>query len=563
MESKSSADIHSFDYLVILHASLTDEEIPNKDFSQLDPYTIADMKIPHIVNLGWAIYSIKEKKLSDDRQVLIKYHKYAQLSDLTKKRTNISDYELGRKGVSLGEALRLLNSDICMNYLMKSKTICITTFGSDLIQKILPLNAREVGIKLQHYLYTYFDICSDFWKFYYPSCEDPRKLENLKKMDDYLAFLKLASTPLDSNILKVEIRTLARIINKMNDEGFIYSQPKVLNTNHQLINGEKAKTDVKVYKKWNNFIRSKSPEPFRNPLKAYFIRLRGLPYLSREPEIIEFLRGIRVYKEDICCMYDLDGKFSGEAYIQLHNEADMKEALSYNLSEMGDRYIEIFETNENEFNKAKVSKKITVPNLQDSPWAALFNEKYGIVKMRGLPYSSTESDIRDFFKNLTILRDGIKRTIVNGKASSECYVFFETKEEASLAMSFNNDRIGSRFIELFPATPREFHSWMTVNFGESGAINPKDHLPNIPTDKRRCCLVARGLPFNCQKADIQRFFDGFKMGDNDIHLLPGQNGKFSGDAVICFEDEIEAEKAMKLKNLCYLENRYIELMEYR
>lgn len=563
METSTASDIHSFDYLVILHAGLTDEPIPGPDFNPSDPIMMADVKCPHIVNFGWAIYSIKEKKLSDVNHCLIKYHKYSQLTEQTKKRNMIADFDMGRKGISLGEALKQLNSELCMNYFMKNKTVCAATFGEDLIQKILPHNCKEISIKPQHYFYTYFDIVNDFRKFYYPSMEDPRKIENLKKMDDYLSFLKLAPTPSDPNILKVEIRTLARIINKMNDEGFVFCNPKVLNFNFKPMNDETVPKEVKVFKKWSSYIRSRSPEAFRNPFRTYFIRLRGLPYLAREPEIIEFLRGVRVYKEDICCMYDMDGKFTGEAYVQLHNEADMKEAMSFNLSELGERYIEIFETNENEFNKAKNSKKVSLPNIQDCPWAHLCNEKYGIVKMRGLPYSSTESDIRDFFKGLFIIKDGIKRTVVNGKASSECYVFFESREEANFSLSFNNDKIGSRFIELFPATLREFHSWMTVNFGDSGPSYSRDFLPNLNVEKRRCTLIAKGLPYNCQKNEIQKFFNEFKIPESEINLLSGPNGKFSGEAMVTFEDELEAERAMKTKNLSYLENRYIELMEYR
>jgi RNA recognition motif-containing protein len=329
------------------------------------------------------------------------------------------------------------------------------------------------------------------------------------------------------------------------------------------MNQESTK-DVKVHKKWTTFIRSRSPEPFRNPNKKFFIKLRGLPYLSREPEIIEFFRGIRVYKEDICLLFDMDGKFSGEAYVQLHNEPDWQEALTFNLNNIGERYIEIFDTNENEFNKAKTSKKVTLSNHQDCPWAYLCQEKFGIIKLRGLPYSSTESDIRAFFKKLTIVHDGIKRNFVSGRASSECYVVFETKEEASIAMSFNNDKMGSRFIEIFPATIREFHTWMTVNHGEFGHTYTKENYPVIPAEKRRSTIVARGLPYNCQKVDLQKFFHGFRLAESDIHLLAGGGyGKFLGEALVIFEDELEMEKALKAKNLTYLENRYIELTEYR
>lgn len=45
----------------------------------------------------------------------------------------------------------------------------------------------------------------------------------------------------------------------------------------------------------------------------------------------------------------------------------------------------------------------------------LLKESNGIVKLRGLPYSATEEDIRSFFKGKNIVVGGIKRAVVGGK----------------------------------------------------------------------------------------------------------------------------------------------------
>ena len=45
-----------------------------------------------------------------------------------------------------------------------------------------------------------------------------------------------------------------------------------------------------------NYVRARSPSPFRNPTRGSFIRLKGLPQQSTYYEIIEFMRGIR-YRE--------------------------------------------------------------------------------------------------------------------------------------------------------------------------------------------------------------------------------------------------------------------------
>lgn len=67
------------------------------------------------------------------------------------------------------------------------------------------------------------------------------------------------------------------------------------------------------------------------------------------------MRGIRLYKEDIAFNYDGEGKFTGEVYLRLNSENDKHEAMNFNLGELEKCYIEIFETNENDWNSAKLS----------------------------------------------------------------------------------------------------------------------------------------------------------------------------------------------------------------
>lgn len=83
--------------------------------------------------------------------------------------------------------------------------------------------------------------------------------------------------------------------------------------------------------------------------------MRGLPYEARENEIIEFLKGIRIKREDIYFLYDYEGKFTGEAYVKVFNESDMREAISFSKGKLGGRAIEIYETTENEYIQASKS----------------------------------------------------------------------------------------------------------------------------------------------------------------------------------------------------------------
>ena len=88
-------------------------------------------------------------------------------------------------------------------------------------------------------------------------------------------------------------------------------------------------------------------------------------------------------------------------------------------------------------------------------------------------------------------------------------------------------------------------------------------MPNIPLEKRKNTLLMTGLPFDITKDELIAFFKTFNMLQDDVHMISNHNGKFSGNALVSFEDEMDAQKALKTKNLTYIRNRYVELFEYR
>nr|AFK41709.1 unknown [Lotus japonicus] len=79
-----------------------------------------------------------------------------------------------------------------------------------------------------------------------------------------------------------------------------------------------------------------------------------------------------------------------------------------------------------------------------------------ILKMRGLPFAVTKSQIVDFFKDYKLIEDRVHIACrPDGKATGEAYVEFVSPDEAKRAMSKDKMMIGSRYVELFPSTPDE------------------------------------------------------------------------------------------------------------
>lgn len=111
----------------------------------------------------------------------------------------------------------------------------------------------------------------------------------------------------------LETKNMVRIVNKMVKDSHRFINPKILDHRFKVISGNTESGPIRKqnYKKWSAYIRSRSPEPFKNPSRQYVLKLRGLPYSAREYEVMEFMRGLRVRESNIAFLYGGEGKFTG------------------------------------------------------------------------------------------------------------------------------------------------------------------------------------------------------------------------------------------------------------
>ncbi len=70
------------------------------------------------------------------------------------------------------------------------------------------------------------------------------------------------------------------------------------------------------------------------------------------------------------------------------------------------------------------------------------------IKVRGMPFTATEEEIKEFFKplyvSIVIMYRGRDR-----RPTGECMCYFESEEEADHALTYNKKYMGSRYIEVF------------------------------------------------------------------------------------------------------------------
>ena len=84
--------------------------------------------------------------------------------------------------------------------------------------------------------------------------------------------------------------------------------------------------------------------------------------------------------------FGVDGRPSGEAFVELCSADDVEKALAHSHEHMGRRYVEIFRANRSQLDwDCKKEERVT--NAEGS----------GVVRLRGLPFGCSEEQIVTFF----------------------------------------------------------------------------------------------------------------------------------------------------------------------
>ncbi|KAK7379697.1 hypothetical protein VNO78_34386 [Psophocarpus tetragonolobus] len=196
------------------------------------------------------------------------------------------------------------------------------------------------------------------------------------------------------------------------------------------------------------------------------VRLRGLPFNCTDIDILKFFAGLTVV--DVL-LVNKSGRFSGEAFVVFAGAMQVEFALQRDRQNMGRRYVEVFRCKKQDYYNA-VAAEINYEGIYDTDYhgsspppsrSKRFSDKdqmeyTEILKMRGLPFQVTKSQIVEFFKDFKLIEDRVHIACrPDGKATGEAYVEFVSTEEAKRAMSKDKMTIGSRYVELFPSTPDE------------------------------------------------------------------------------------------------------------
>ncbi|CAH0724051.1 unnamed protein product, partial [Brenthis ino] len=180
-----------------------------------------------------------------------------------------------------------------------------------------------------------------------------------------------------------------------------------------------------------------------------------------------------------------------------------------------------------------------------------------IVKLRGLPFSTTTEDVLDFLSGVNVIngKEGVHLTEVHpGRPSGECFVEVQSQEDVEEALKKDKENMGKRYIEVF-STDRQDMEWALNAMRQTE--NGFDSIPNDVSDDVGIVKL-RGLPFGCSKEEIVQFFDGLSVAPEGVNLLSDHTGRASGEAFVYFVDKQSAQDALE-RDREKIGHRYIEV----
>ncbi|CAF1000541.1 unnamed protein product [Rotaria sordida] len=138
-----------------------------------------------------------------------------------------------------------------------------------------------------------------------------------------------------------------------------------------------------------------------------------------------------------------------------------------------------------------------------------------VVRLRGLPWSTTQSEILNFLQGCKIRRIHFI-TNDQGRSTGECFVVVETKEDIDLARSYDKNMLGTRYIEVFESS----HAAMSdIMKNHNNDLSNSQNNSSNNDNWREPVVRLRGLPYHSTKSDVMKFFNGTHKSINK-----GKNG---------------------------------------
>lgn len=206
------------------------------------------------------------------------------------------------------------------------------------------------------------------------------ELKDLENDDKFQEFLALHSN-------KQEKQIWSNNENKLNDKNKSDGESKISDKEFEGSSSEEYSEDEAGDTEEKLDESSLSKTGYFDDDECVTLKMRGIPFKSKESDIINFFKPIKV--EDIRFPINKAGKRTGYAFVDFKNTQDMGKAMQKDKEKMKGRYIELFEAPHKDSNVKKFKKESWKVTEDVSDTGRLF--------LRNLSYTCREEDLQELF----------------------------------------------------------------------------------------------------------------------------------------------------------------------
>ena len=484
----------------------------------------------NLIEICCSSYNIHKKQISSETTIYIQPNNTSNIDDLIEKSKIDKNKEPNPQYVPLEEGIKKINKLIEDNYINKNNSFGIVYVNTDL------LNILKEKLEIKNFIhFNLYEVFNEYYHKKYDSLNKILSELNLKQNNN------LPPCPKD-------LKTMARIINKMVKNGKLFYIPEKIEENmspgpelevniKNEITMKETNSNINIDSKVNNKmdveLNQLETSTTIQDIQCYYIRFKNFPDYVNKIDIKEILYQYDIDEKDIVLSYDILGKRTGDIIIRLYDIDQYKEIFtSYNFYNFNDKYIiELFESNSQEFAICSRSIKFSSQNVR--------NKHLNIfMKISKIPHSTTESDLKNFFSNCSIVENGIKFN--RHSSHGEAIVIFETEEEYFEAMQKNNGRLlKNQSISLSESDLDEFEEF-------AGTMAFEHWMPIlcelINTEDVKRSLYLMGFPLDVSTNKILEFLAEFNLNNSNL-IVNDKILKNFGSIIIKFYNENIANDA--------------------
>ena len=492
----------------------------------------------NLIEMSCCSYNINKKQMSSETSFYIKPNDNSNINDLIEKSKIDKNKQPNPQYITLDECMDKLNQLIKDNFISQNSSFGIIYVNNDL------LNILKEKLELQSFIiFNLYEVFNEHYHKKYDSLNKILSELNLKQNNNLPPCPK-------------ELKTMARIINKMIKNGKMFYIPE--NSDNNIITNPKSDTKTKNDIEIQNIIlndENKNEEKDKNmeieqlettntiqDVQCYFIRFKNFPDYINKIDIKDLLYQYDIDDNDIVLSYNILGKRTGDIILRLYNIDQYKEIFtSYNFYKFNeDNIIELFESNSHEFSICSRSNKFISQNIRNK-------HQNLFMKISKISQSTTESDLKSFFKNNSIVEDGIKFN--RHSSNGEAIIIFETEEECFEAIQKNNGRLlKNQSISLSESNLDEFEEFAgTMAFENWMPI--LSELINTEDVKRSLYLI--GFPLDISTYQIVQFLAQFNISHSNLIVNDKILKNFGSIIIKFFNEDIANDAKNWIKN-----NRY-------